>query len=152
MVLNSETQVFGLPNTNEVNLRISSNKNKFFGLGFPVGGNINSGYFSKMSGNELIKRNITQLIRTRRGERFMLPLFGTNLKKYLFEPIDGFLTYKIRQEIQETMLRYAPFVEVVSIEISSNNKNEAINGIEIVLSCKVKDEPETVFDISLGLI
>ena len=152
MVLNSETKVFGIPNTNEVNLRVASNKRKFFGLGFPIGGNINSGYFSKMSGNELLKRNITQLISTRRGERFMLPLFGTNLKKYLFEPLDGFLTYKIKQEIQETMTRYAPYVDVVSIQVNSTNKNEAINGIEIILSCKVRDESEAVFDITLGLI
>ena len=82
----------------------------------------------------------------------MLPLFGTNLKKYLFEPLDGFLTYKIKQEIQETMTRYAPYVDVVSIQVNSTNKNEAINGIEIILSCKVRDESEAVFDITLGLI
>jgi phage baseplate assembly protein W len=152
MVLNSETVVYGVPNTNEANLRISSNKTKFYGMAFPVGENINSGYFSKMSGNELIKKNITQLISTSRGERFMLPLFGTNLKKYIFEPLDGFLIYKIKKEVQETMARYAPFVTIVDIQVGQSKESSFGSGIEILISCKVKDESQTVLDISLGLI
>lgn len=154
MVLNSETKVFGVQNTKEVSLRSSSKVQKFYGLGFPVGENINAGYFSKMSGVELIKRNIVQLIRTDRGERFMLPLFGTNLKKYLFEPKDEFLFSKIRKEIRETLTRYAPFVDFVDVVIrgSELNTNQYKSGIEIVLYCKVKEESDVVLEINLGLL
>lgn len=152
MVYNSETKVFGVPNTKEANSRSASKVQKFYGLGFPIGWNTAGGYFSKMSGLELIKRNITQLIRTTRGERFMLPLFGTNLKRYLFEPKDQFLFSKIKKEIAETIQRYAPYVELVKVEVTSTSANQYTSGLDIKLYCKVRDEDDVFIEVNLGII
>lgn len=151
MVYNAETKVYGVINTKESNNRVSSKVEKYYGLGFPVGANVAGGYFSKMSGLELIKKNITQLIRTTRGERFMLPLFGTNLKRYLFEPKDEYLFSKIRKEISETIERYAPYVEFIRLDIKGTTPNQFTSGIDMVLYCKVKDEEDVFIEINLGL-
>lgn len=151
MVLNSDTKVFGVPSTNEVSLRSGSKVQKYYGLIFPLGSNVNSGYFSKSSGVELIKRNLLQLLRTKRNERFMLPDFGTNLKRYLFEPIDEFLFSKIRSEISKTIINYAPYVNLIDINITATDRNQFRAGIYINLICSVKDEDTVVFEIKLGL-
>jgi len=151
MVLNSDTKVFGVPSTNEVSLRSGSKVQKYYGLIFPIGSNTNSGYFSKSSGVELIKKNLLQLLRTSRGERFMLPNFGTNLKKYLFEPIDEFLFSKIKKELSTTIASYAPYVNLIDIDISSTDQNQFRSGIYINLICSLRDEDSVVFEVNLGL-
>jgi len=151
MVYNAETKVYGVINTKEANNRVSSKVEKYYGLGFPVGTNVAGGYFSRMSGLELIKKNITQLIRTTRGERFMLPLFGTNLKRYLFEPKDEYLFSKIRKEISETIERYAPYVEFIRLDIKGSTSNQFTSGIDMVLYCRVKDEEDVFIEINLGI-
>lgn len=152
MVFYSETKVLGVPNTNVSKLASSAKTEQFYGLNYPLGSTLKAGYFSKLSGIQLVKRNITQLIRTGRGERFMLPLFGTNLKKYLFEPKDAFLYKKIRNEITETIKRYAPYVDLVKIDISSTSKNQYTGGIEIKLYCKIKEEDGVIFEVNLGIL
>ncbi len=151
MVYNSETKVFCIVNTKESNNRVSSKVEKYYGLGFPIGWNTAGGYFSKMSGLELIKRNLIQLVRTTRGERFMLPLFGTNLKRYLFEPKDEYLFSKIRKEVAETIQRYAPYVEFIRLDIKGTNANQYTSGIDMVLYCKVRDEEDVFIEVNLGI-
>ena len=43
-------------------------------------------YFGNATGQELLKNNLQQLIKTEKGERVMLPDYGLALKKYVFEP------------------------------------------------------------------
>lgn len=152
MVLNSETKVFGVPSTNEAALRSGSKIQKYYGLTFPIGANVNSGYFSKISGPELLKRNLIQLLRTSRGERFMLPLFGTNLKKYLFEPLDEFLFLKIKKELTDTVTRYAPYVTIVKIDVIPTDQNQFRSGLFIKMYCSLKEEADVVFEVNLGLL
>lgn len=152
MVLNSETKVFGVTSTKEALQRSSSKVQKYYGMTFPIGSNINSGYFSKSSGVELIKRNLIQLLRTDRGERFMLPLFGSNLKTYIFEPIDEFLFSKIRKELTQTIKRYAPYVDIIKIDINPTNQNQFRAGLEIIMFCRLKEENDVVFEVNLGLL
>ena len=60
-----------------------------FGLNFPLGENRDrGGFFSKISGVRMIKDAVTQLLLTTRGERVMLPKYGCNLRKFLFQPLD----------------------------------------------------------------
>lgn len=152
MVFYSETKVLGTPNTNASKLVTSAKTEQFYGLNFPLGSTVKAGYFSKLSGIQLVKKNLIQLIRTDRGERFMLPLFGTNLKKYLFEPKDAFLYKKIRTEIAETIQRYAPYVELIRVEVLPTSKSQYTGGIEIKLFCKIREEDGVVFEVNLGII
>ena len=82
----------------------------------------------------------------------MLPLFGTNLKRYLFEPKDQFLFSKIKKEIAETIQRYAPYVELVKIDVTSTSANQYTSGIDIKLYCKVRDEDDVFIEVNLGII
>jgi phage baseplate assembly protein W len=73
-----------------------------------------------------VKSNITNLLRTKKGERRMNPNFGSVLQEYLFEQniIDS--PDIVKQIITDEINNYVPGVTVnkVDIGISNQEKNE----------------------------
>ena len=75
--------------TNPDALRASTLEDpKLVGLNYPIPTNPTNGYFSKSSNLKLIKSNLSSLIKTERGERFMRPDYGCSLKRFLMEPLE----------------------------------------------------------------
>lgn len=75
------------------------------------------GSFSFKYGIELVKQNVVELLTTKRGDRVMLPTFGTNIHKALFEPLDEYLKADIEKEILRTISEFEPRVDVLSLEV-----------------------------------
>lgn len=151
MALNEETFVYGFNNVKESDIRIKSMSANFRGFNFPMGEDKNSPYFQLISGKRLYTKNLTQLIRTNPGERFMLPNFGLNLKKYLFEPVTSFLIQDIKAYITSKINTYAPYLTVDEILISSKSKSQAgfIADLIIKVKCSVREEKDIVLEINL---
>lgn len=61
------------------------------------------GLFAGAVNDELIKGNIMQILGTRKGERAMLPLFGTRIWEYIHEPLDAPTMQFIRMEITDAI-------------------------------------------------
>lgn len=101
---------------------------KRYGLGWPIGAdpNVNEPYFKKVSSNHLIRSQIRQLVKTRKGERPMLPYFGLDLEKYLFNPLTSNTSAKMVKEIQEAMASYAPNVKLLRAKVFQDDN---INGL-----------------------
>jgi phage baseplate assembly protein W len=59
------------------------------------------------SGNA-IKADLMHLILTNKGERLYMPDFGTNLRRFIFEPNDTFTQTSIKEDIRETVKKYLP--------------------------------------------
>ena len=57
------------------------------GISYPVKLG-DKGLFKSTTDVDLIKGNVLQIIGTRRGERVMLPLFGSRILDFIFEPLD----------------------------------------------------------------
>lgn len=148
MAINTSVTVRGTTPVNSVTNSVTSKSFKSYGLQFPTGQSKGNGYFSKISDVNLIKKNLKQLLETQRGERFMLPDFGTNLKKYLFEPKDPILYNQIKREISETFQKYAADVILLRIDVTTNNKFVA-GGIEIRLYCSLRTDRTSPFEVSL---
>lgn len=74
---------------------------------------------------ELVKRDILNEFNTRRGERLMLPTYGTRIFEYIFNPLDEMTRTDIRDDV-ERVLNHEPRVTTSDIEIL-----ETINTIEI---------------------
>lgn len=153
MVLNSNSNIYGIGNLiNPTNL-LKEKVTKRFGFKFPIR-DIDSGFFlKKSSGLDLIKSHLKQLLLTTRGERVMLPAYGTNLKKYLMEPLDQATLSQIKREIYETFTRYAPNVGITKLQVFPSN-DETLSGgnaLIIKLFCVLLDEDEINFDIKLDI-
>lgn len=148
MAINSTVTIRGSLSSNAVTNAVTSKSFRSYGLQFPVGENKNGGYFSKISDVNLVRKNLRQLLETERGERFMLPDYGTNLKKYLFEPKDPILFNQIKREIAETVDKYAADVRLLNIQVKATNKSIA-GGLEIKLFCSMNTDRSTPFEVNL---
>lgn len=66
---------------------------------------------------ELVKLDLLSHIFTKRGERVMMPNFGTIIPEVVFEPLTRELVEIIREEV-ERVLDYDPRVEILDIKAS----------------------------------
>jgi len=82
----------------------------------------------------LIKRNeqaiisaVKHLILTNKGERPFQPSLGTNINRLLFENIDVGIAAMLSQEIENTIKRYEPRVELASVEVVPDYENNGFS-------------------------
>jgi len=68
---------------------------------------------------ELVKLDLLNHIFTRRGERVMMPTFGTLIPDLVFEPLDE-ETIDILDEELNTVFDYDPRVEIIKLAIEPN--------------------------------
>lgn len=71
-----------------------------------------------VTGFESIKRAIKNLLLTNAGEVPFFPLFGSNLQRMLFEPIDAITSALIESEITATITAYEPRVSILALIIT----------------------------------
>ena len=145
------TVVYGNVPHRSIKKDIISSTKKTYGLCYPLK---DTGYLSKQSGVELVRNNLNQLLKTVKGERVMLPNFGTNLPYYLFEPLDRQLFLSIRQDILEAINRYAQAVEVQKLTVLPNDQVnlEGTQGLDISLKVKLTELNDQILDFTVSII
>jgi len=153
MVLNSQTTLYGIEPVKSVSYDSKSKGGKKFGLKFPFGDVSEGNFLKKSSDLELIKSNLRQLLQTSRGERVMLPNFGTNLKKYLMEPLDQALLNQIRREVGESIYKYATNVNVLRLQVFplENASSGGGHTLLIRLVCSMKENEGLGFEVSVEI-
>lgn len=89
-----------------------------FGIGFPFTDSSRGDYVKlTTSASEQIKSDLVHLLLTRKGTRYFMPDFGTNLYQYLFENIDEVVIGKIENEIIDSCATYLPSVKINKVTI-----------------------------------
>ena len=153
MAINTDTTVYGIIPTISNKKIVSSGVRKTYGLTYPLTKNISAGWFSKESGVELIRNNLKQLLSTDLGERVLLPRYGLNLKKYLFQPMDEELFEAIKSEILGTMSRYANNVRVLKLRVVTLDDYglEGLQALKVVLSLQLKESDNLVFEVGVKI-
>lgn len=66
---------------------------------------------------ELVKLDLLNHIFTRRGERVMMPQFGTRIPDIVFEPLDD-ITLGIIEDDLRFVFRFDPRVEIQSLQVT----------------------------------
>jgi len=79
----------------------------------------------QLHGKELIVRDLLNHIYTLKGERVMLPDFGTRIPLMAFEPLDQ-LTLAAVEEDLRAVIEYDPRVELMDIAVLALPDNNAI--------------------------
>ena len=70
-----------------------------------------------------IARSVKNLVLTSQGEKFFNSNFGTKVSKLLFENIDEMTALMIKDEIESTLSRYEPRIEIMDIVVKPNYDN-----------------------------
>lgn len=88
-------------------------------LGFPprVGPN---GRLVWSSGEENVRESICIILRTRPGERILLPDFGCGLDQYLFEPNSVATLRLIQEEVKRALARWEPRIKLDDVRVAVN--------------------------------
>ena len=91
--------------------------------------------------------NLKNLILTRRGERVLQPLFGTNLQDSLFEQNDNLLKESIETNIIEAVEFWLPYISIKELNVQTvlavDGTNEE-HGVTISLKVSVNDSPSEI--------
>lgn len=97
-------------------------------IGFSTHNSISPPY--TLTDIDLIKQDLLNTFNTKRGERFMMPDFGSNIYLYLFDQMDD-ETLQAIEEDAETVILGEPRVELVSVEATATEQTVRI---EIILN------------------
>lgn len=92
------------------------------GMSFPprVG---SDGRIAWSEGEDNVRECIRVLLLTRRRERLMLPDFGGGLDRYLFEPNTPATRQLLQDEIQRTLTRWEPRVQVENVAVDEDPRD-----------------------------
>jgi len=114
----------------------------------------NTGYFQQtFSSLEEAKSNLLNLLLTKKGERIMQPDFGTDIYNRLFDQNTYDLGPKIKQDVEEAIKTWLPYVEIFNIDVDASQENIDSNKIKIAISfglkrdLKLYDEIQIVFQV-----
>jgi phage baseplate assembly protein W len=78
-----------------------------------------------MSNIDLVKRDLLNHIYTIKGERVMMPNFGTRIPMLTFEPDDE-ITRKIIEDDLKEVINYDPRVKLITLSVACLPDNNAI--------------------------
>lgn len=84
----------------------------------------NNGYFGTNK-NLLrqLKSNLTNLLRTRKGERLHQPNFGCDIHRYLFEQITADTIENAYTSVVDAVELWMPFLEVLNVNLENTISN-----------------------------
>ena len=81
-----------------------------------------------------IKQAIVNLLLTNKGERLMNPKYGSDIRSYLFEPLDFGTAGAIRDNIIRTLKKYEPRTFIDECVVEPNMES---NGFDVRLDFRV---------------
>lgn len=95
------------------------------------------GGFSYTEDIERINQSLFILFETSKGSRLMMPEFGSDIRKYRFDPIDRVLMERLRYTITEDIKRWEPRISLTSIEFLEDPQMIDNNILYISISYQV---------------
>lgn len=90
-----------------------------------------------------INQSLFLIFETPKGSRLMMPEFGSDLRKYRFDPLDRVLMERIRYTITEDIKRWEPRIVLTSIEFLADEDNIANNTLYVSISYRIINTPVT---------
>ena len=101
-------------------IEINNNEDKFVGIGFPLGFNVEGRLFNQTKTVlDQAKSNLRNLLLTTPGERVGQPDFGCNLIDVLFDQNIVEISNRVDEIIRESVSQQLPYILINDIFVSS---------------------------------
>jgi phage baseplate assembly protein W len=102
-------------------------KTRYINIDFPFRDSDSGFYFNiNKTDKDAIRADLLHLLLTNKGERLYLPDFGSDLKKFIFEPNDEITHEQIRDNLNETIVRFIPNLLINDITFRNDSIEELI--------------------------
>lgn len=105
------------------------------GVSFPLGGSIQE-FLEDKGDRHMLRTAIMNILFTRKGERPMLPEFGSNLQDLLFEPADEETEALIIEIVKDDVEKWDDRIQVLGTEISHPTTDP--NTMQVVVRYKLR--------------
>ena len=130
--------------------------NVFIGIDLPFrkSDGIEGWFASTTTTITAVKNNIKNLLSTHKGERFMQPNIGLNLRKFQFEQFTDELRLQIENDILDTFEFWLPFVQVRDLEVQMSEVTAGgVNNNKLIISVvfNIKRDPNTLESVQVEI-
>jgi phage baseplate assembly protein W len=99
---------------------------KSINFAFPLQDDTDNNRYLKMNQltKDAIKSDLFLLLLTNKGERWYNPNYGSDLRRFLFDPNDEISEMDIKESLRNTVETYMPNITVEGIDITENHTNK----------------------------
>ena len=102
-------------------------RTRYKNIDFPFKDSKKGFYFElNQTYRDAIRADLLHLLLTNKGDRLYLPDFGSDLRKFIFEPNDTITHDEIKKSLNDSISRYIPNLIVNSINFRKNDIEELI--------------------------
>jgi phage baseplate assembly protein W len=102
-------------------------KTRYKNIDFPFKDSKKGFYFElNQTDRDAIRADLLHLLLTNKGDRLYLPDFGSDLRKFIFEPNDSITHDDIKKSLNDSISRYIPNLIVNSINFRNDDIEELI--------------------------
>lgn len=113
------------------------------------GGTFNlQGGTDRQKGELKLQEDIKFLLTQEKGKFYPDPEFGSELQKYLFEPMTPQLGKQMQEEIKDLIEKYYPQIELIGVDVSLSPEN---HGVYIDIRYRYSDSSQDISKINLAL-
>ena len=113
------------------------------------GGTFNlQGGTDRQKGELKLQEDIKFLLMQEKGKFYPDPEFGSELQKYLFEPMTPQLGKQMQEEIKDLIEKYYPQIELIGVDVSLSPEN---HGVYIDIRYRYSDSSQDISKINLAL-
>lgn len=99
-------------------------------------------------GAESVKQSVLNILLTNAGERPFMPIFGGNVRSFLFENFDGVTEDIIEENIRTALRNYEPRVRVLECIVDANEDENRLNvRIEIEILSPTQETTSVEFTV-----
>ena len=96
-----------------------------------------------------IKQAIVSLLLTNKGERLMNPKYGSDIRSYLFEPLDYGTAAQIKANIRSTIDRFEPRISISELKCIPNYNDNGFD-VEMTYIIRGSDDPPVAVEFFLS--
>ena len=102
-------------------------KRQYFGISYPFTSDGFQNFYldANSSVKEKVRSQLMHIVFTPKGQRIRNPEFGTDLIKFIFEPNDKITWESVKNEVTESVKRWATNISINDIQIVKNEENES---------------------------
>lgn len=84
------------------------------------------------------------ILATAPGERPMRPEFGCGIHEYVFSPADATTAGQIAYEVRDSLERWEPRVDIVDVDVTTDEVDRACLYVEITYSIRGTNDPRNL--------
>ena len=110
-----------------------------------------NGFFNQtFSDIERAKTNLKMLLLTAKGERPLMPTYGSDLRFLLFNPSEEIYTDLIKEAVIESSSRWMPEVSIIDIVVDDKNI-EQTNSINLIIQFEIVNIPDSYEQLEITI-